>query len=138
MNWNDFSKVMFLNFILAMVLTVMLCFALATIKIQDFAYVGVLLGLYVFAGYGVNRLIDDEIIPNNHYRFITAIICIIIYDLAFIYLVPLILGPDFFAASHSLASWGYDGMWSDFVLNRDSYLIICDVIVLIANFFSYR
>lgn len=44
----------------------MVCFALSTVKIDNIAYhLGVFLGVYVFAGYGINRIADEKLIESK-------------------------------------------------------------------------
>ena len=135
---------MVMNFIVSMVITIMVCFALGTIRMDhnffhgDLIYVGALFGMYIFAYFNVNRIIDEKIIPENAYRFILAIVCIVIFNLAFIYLMPLVLGPNVFPNPHPISDFGYAGAGSDFMLGKETYLGICSVIVFIANCMAYR
>ena len=76
MNYSVFSKLMITHFVVAVVITLMVSFALSTVKIDNLAYFGVLFGLYVFAGYGINRLIEDNVVEENYQRYVSAIISI--------------------------------------------------------------
>lgn len=76
MNYSVFSKLMITHFVIAVVITLMVSFALSTVKIDNLAYFGVLFGLYVFAGYGINRLIEDNVVEENYQRYVSAIISI--------------------------------------------------------------
>ena len=76
MNYSVFSKLMITHFVIAVVITLMVSFALSTVKIDNLAYFGVLFGLYVFAGYGINRLIEDNVVEENYQIYVSAIISI--------------------------------------------------------------
>ncbi|WP_407422913.1 hypothetical protein [Methanobrevibacter sp.] len=134
----DFLRYTILAFIASILITLLLYIGLDSLKIKDLIYLSALFGMYVFAAYGVNLLIDNEIVPNNYSRFVLAIIFIAIYSVVFIYLIPQCFGPDSISHSHALASWGYFGIGSEIVLNKEFYLTIFGVFVLIVNYLDYR
>ena len=133
MNYKDFSRTMILTFVASFMTTVMVCFVVSTLGIADLIYLGPLAGLFIFAYFGMNLLVDDGVIPNNYYRLILAAVCIIIYCFVFVTAIPMLFGPDFLLTDHTLASFGYAGFGSDFTLNCDVYLALFSIIVMILN-----
>ena len=89
--------------------------------------------MYVFAAFGVNRVVDDNLFPNNYLRFILAIICIVIFSVAFLYLMPIIFGPNVFPEPLNLNYGGFN-----LVLDNYMILTIFGLIMLVANYFDYK
>lgn len=138
MRIGDFLRYTILAFIASILITLLLYIGLDSLKIQDLIYLSALFGMYVFAAYGINLLVDAEVIPNNGSRFVLAIIFIVIYCLVFVWLIPFCFGPNVISSSHTLASWGYNGVGSGIVLNKEFYLTVFGVIILIVNYLDYR
>ncbi|MBQ6098559.1 MAG: hypothetical protein IJL02_01690 [Methanobrevibacter sp.] len=130
MNVGGLIKSMILNLVGAFIVTVMLWFFIGTMGNEYLPYLAALVGMYIFACFGVDRIIDDEIIPNDYSRFILAIFCIIIYAVAFLYVMPVIFGAGVFPAGLELSS--------SIVLDTKLILAICGVIVLVLNYFDYK
>ncbi|WP_407415877.1 hypothetical protein [Methanobrevibacter sp.] len=134
MDYYGFSRFMLINFISSILITIIVWFCLYTIQLPDVMYLGAFFGMYVFAYFGVNLIVDDEIIPNNYYRVLLAAICLLIYLIVFMYMMPLIFGPGVFPADHTISSIiPYGGFGSDFVLNTNLYLAIFTIIILALN-----
>lgn len=129
MEYGNFFKSVVMHFIIAVIITLLVSFVLSTVKIDNLAYLGVLFGLYVFACYGVNRLIEDNIIEENYQRFIVAILCIIIFYLFFVYLMPFMFNMNVFSPVI---------LGNDLILDSQAIFIIFSIIVLITNYFSRR
>lgn len=127
----DLIRVMVINFIASLLITVIVCWGLVSIHADYLVYLGALLGMYVFAGYGVNSLIDQEIIPNKYNRFVIAFVCIIIYSWVFVHMMPVLFGPSVFDVSNVICIANVE-------LNTKSILSIFAVIVLIINYLDYR
>lgn len=138
MRIGDFLRYTILAFIASILITLLLYVGLDSLKIKDIIYLSALFGMYVFAAYGINLLVDAEVISNDYSRFILAIIFIVIYGVAFVWLIPQCFGPDAISGSHTLASWGYNGVGSGIVLNKEFYLTLFGVIILIVNYLDYR
>lgn len=96
MEYGEISKLMIMHLIIAVVIMIMVCFGLSTVKIDNLAYLGVLFGLYVFAGYGVNRLIEEKLIEKKSHKYILVIFSIVVFYLFFTYLMPLFFNMDVF------------------------------------------
>lgn len=138
MNIGDFFRYTILAFIASILITLLLYVGLDSLKIEDLVYISAFFGMYAFAAFGINLLVDNEVIPNNYVRFVLAIIYIIVYAVVFVCLIPYCFGPDALANSHTLASWGYSGVGSDIVLNKEFYLELFGVIILLVNYLDYR
>ena len=126
MEYGQISRLMIMNFIISIIITVMLCFALSTVKIDNLAYLGVLLGVYVFAGYGVNRIVDEKLIEGKSQKIALVIISLIVFYLFFTYVMPLFFNMSVF---------GIIDFGKNMVFDSQSLLIIFSAIVLI---FSLR
>ena len=135
MNVSEFSKSLLMSFLASIAVTIILWFFLYTLHIDYIMYLAALAGMYVFAGFGVNRLVDDKIIENNSSRFIIAIVCILIYSLAFIYLMPMVFGANVFPQPLDLANFG---IGLEMILTTEMILAIFALIVLIVNYLDYR
>ena len=138
MRIGDFFRYTILAFIGSVFITYILYCGLSSLKIEDLIYISAFCGMYVFAAFGVNLLVDNGVIPNNYLRFVLAIAYIVIYSVVFVCFIPYCFGPDALAGSHTLASWGYTGVGSDIVLNKEFYLGLFGAIVLIVNYLDYR
>ena len=65
MNFGEFSRSMAMSFLASIVVTIILWFFLYTLHIDYVMYLAALVGMYVFAGFGMNRLVDEKAIENN-------------------------------------------------------------------------
>lgn len=128
-----FSKSLLMSFLASLVITIILWFGLYTLHIDYVMYLAALVGMYVFAGFGINQMVDDNIIENNASRFILAIVCILIYSVVFIYMMPLVFGPNVFPQPLDLAGYGVN-----LVLTNEIILAIFGLIVLVLNCLDYR
>ena len=137
MNFVDFTKLMVISFISSILITVIVCWGLLSIKVENLFYLGALLGMYVFACYGVNLLVDQKVIANNYSRFILAIVCILIYCWAFNYIMPIAFGDSIFGVSNGL-DLNTIQLLSGIELNKEFFLTVFAAIVLIINFLDYR
>ena len=131
----EFSRSIFMSFLASIAVTVILWFFLYTLHIDHIMYLAALVGMYVFAGFGINRLVEDGVIENNASRFVLAIVCILIYSVVFVYVMPLVFGPNVFPQPLNLANYGINiGM----VFTTEIFLAIFGLIVLAINYADYR
>lgn len=135
MNVSEFSRSMLMSFLGSIAVTIILWFFLYTLHIGYITYLAALLGMYVFAGFGINRLVEDNVIENNASRFVLAIVCIVIYSVVFMYVMPLVFGPNVFPAPLNPIDYG---IGLDMVFTTETVLAVCGAIVLLANFLDYR
>lgn len=99
-------------------------------------YLAALIGMYVFAVYGVNSLINGDVIEEGASRFVLAIVYILIYSVAFIYFMPLVFGANVFPQPPlNLANFGI-GFDMDFT--TEIILAIFGLIMLFLNYMDYR
>lgn len=133
MNYSEFFKSMFMTFAGSIAITIMFWFFLAISQIDYIQYLGALLGMYVFAAFGVNRVVEDNIVPNNYLRFILAILCIVVFSVAFLYIMPMVFGANVFPDPLSLNFGNFN-----LVLDNNVILTIFGLIVLVANYFDYK
>ena len=124
MQYGQVSRLMIMHFIISVIITVMVCFALSTVKIDNIAYLGVFLGVYVFAGYGINRIADEKLIESKSQKIFLVIISLIIFYLFFTYVMPL-----FF----SMSAFGIIDLGNNWVFDSQSLLIIFSAIILILS-----
>ena len=138
MRIGDFLRYAVLAFIASVLITLLAYIGLDSLKMGDLIYLSALCGMYVFAAYGINLLVDAEIISNGYSRFVLAAVFIVIYSCVFVWLIPYCFGPDVLSGSHTLASLGYNGVGYDIVLNKEFYLAVFGVIVMAVNYLDYR
>lgn len=136
LNVSEVFKSFFMFFAASIVVTIILWFFLYTLHIDYVMYLAALIGMYVLAGYGVNSLVSDNVIENNSSRFILAIAYILIYSLAFIYIMPLVFGagvfpqPPFNPANY--------GIGLDMEFSTEIILAIFGIIILLVNYLDSR
>ena len=135
MNFGEFSRSMAMSFLASIVVTIILWFFLYTLHIDYVVYLAALVGMYVFAGFGMNRLVDENVIENNYSRFILAIVCILIYSVVFIYIMPMVFGPNVFPQPINLVNYG---IGFDFAFSNEIILAIFGLIVLAVNYLDYK
>ena len=124
MQYGQVSRLMIMHFIISVIITVMVCFALSTVKIDNIACLGVFLGVYVFAGYGINRIADEKLIESKSQKIFLVIISLIIFYLFFTYVMPL-----FF----SMSAFGIIDLGNNWVFDSQSMLVIFSAIILILS-----
>ena len=124
MQYGQVSRLMIMHFIISVIITVMVCFALSTVKIDNIAYLGVFLGVYVFAGYGINRIADEKLIESKSQKIFLVILSLIIFYLFFTYVMPL-----FF----NMSAFGIIDLGNNWVFDSQSMLVIFSAIILILS-----
>lgn len=126
-----------MNFITSLIIAIVTSDILYSFHLIGGMYLGNLFGLYFLVVYGVNNIIEAEKIPNNYLRFVLVIIYIILFDIAFLLIIPLIFGPNAFPATEFL-SINYNGAPFEILLSKEFYLVLFAMIMLIFNFLIYR
>lgn len=130
-------RVLILNFISSFVIALITADIFIAFGFNEGIYIALLFGLYFLVVYSLNNIIQARKIPNNHIRFITALLLIIIFEIAFMFAVSYLFGQDVIppTAYLNLKSIGIDFV---LVLSREFYLVLVAVIILIANIVIYR
>lgn len=134
---GNLYRVLILNFISSLIIAIVTCDILYAFGLKGGIYLGNLFGLYFLVVYGVNNLVDARQIPNNIHRFLIVIAYIIIFDIAFLIIIPLIFGPNIFPATEYIAI-NYNGALFNFAFSKEFYLILFAVVMLIFNFLIFR
>lgn len=137
MKYGEFSRVMVMNFITSTIISYVACSFLTTYNIHDGIYLGNLLGVYLFSVFGVNILIEAGEVPNNYLRFIFVIICITIFDFAFVNITPLLFGADIFTSLDSILYLTFP-VKLNVPLYKEFYLALFGIVMLVFNYVEYR
>ncbi len=137
MEHGNLIRVLIMNFITSLIIAIVTSDILYSFHLIGGMYLGNLFGLYFLVVYGVNNIIEAEKIPNNYLRFVLVIIYIILFDIAFLLIIPLIFGPNAFPATEFL-SINYNGAPFEILLSKEFYLVLFAMIMLIFNFLIYR
>ena len=130
---KNLARVVVLNFITAFIIALITCDILFSFNLKEVLYIGNLFGLYFFAVYGINMLIQGQKIENSYRRILIALIFIIVFDIAFLIAVPLLFGPDALAPFDSLTLI-FNGVRLDLILSTIVYLVIFGLIILFFNY----
>lgn len=134
---TNIYRVILMNFISAVIIAIVTCDILDAFGLTGGMYLGNLFGLYFLVVYGVNNLADAGEIPTGTFKFVLIIILTIIFDAVFLFLIPLIFGPDAFPANE-FVKINYNGIKFAFALSRELYLVAFAVLMLLFNFLIYR
>lgn len=137
MKSGHFFRVIILNFVSSLIIAIVTCDILYSFHLYGGMYLGNLFGLYFLVVYGVNNLIEAREIPNNFSRFIVVMAYILLFDAVFLFIIPLLFGPNAFPATEYL-SMNYNGAPFEIVLSKEFYLALFAIVMLIFNFLIYR
>ena len=117
-------RVVAINFISALIISFVACYFLKTLHLSWAMHIADLFGLFFLAVFGISILVESGDVRNNHQRFVLAIALIVVFDMIFLIIVPLLFGNVFSALTY--------GINSVFI-----YLAIYAVIILLSNFALY-
>ena len=137
MNKYKIARVITINFATSLIISYVACFLLAKMGLNDVLFIGNLFGLYFLTVYGIDMLVQSGEIPNNKYRFILAIIFIIVFDIVFLYVMPLLFGADAFSTVDYLILV-FDGVKFDLIFDVKFYMAIFGLIMLYFNYYIYK
>lgn len=137
MKRQNFYRVIILNFVSALIIAGVGCYFLATFNLNEVLYIGNLFGLYFLTVYGMEILIDAREITNNAQRFMYLLIFILVFDVIFMLVMPLLFGYAGFNAADSL-TFVFNGAQFDFILTTLFYLSVFALIMIIFNLILYR
>ena len=127
---------MILNFVSSLIIAIVTCDIFYSFHLYGGMYLGNLFGLYFLVIYGVNNIIEAGKLPNNHVRFILVIIDIIIFDIAFLFIIPILFGANAFPATEFIAI-NYNGVQFSVSLTKELYLAVFAILMLIFNYLIY-
>ncbi len=134
---GNLYRVLILNFISSLIIAIVTCDILYSFGLTGGMYLGNLFGLYFLVVYGVNNLVDARQIPDNILKFIVIIAYIVVFDIVFLLVIPLIFGPNAFPATEIIPI-NLNGVLFNLTLSKEFYLILFAVVMLILNFIIYR
>lgn len=134
---DSFYRALVFNFLSSLIIAVLVSYIFIAINLKGGVYLGILFGLYFLLVYALNNLVDARKIPNNYVRFIIAVVYIILFDVAYVFLIPLIFGPNAFPPTESLAL-NFGGVNYEILLSKEFYLVLFAALMLIFNFIIYR
>lgn len=134
---KNIYRAVIMNFISSLIIAIVTCDILYSFGLKGGMYLGNLFGLYFLVVYGVNNLADAREIPNDIFKFILIIAFILIFDVVYLFVIPLIFGPNAFPATEFL-NINYNGVPFNFELSKEFYLAVFAVVMLIFNFLIYR
>ena len=130
-------RILIVNFISSLIIAIVICDIFYAFGLKGGMYLGNLFGLYFLVVYGVNNLVDARAISENIYLVALMIAEIIIFDLAYVYVIPVLFGADAFPATEFI-NIGFNGVLFNLPLSREFYLALFAVVVLVFNFLIYR
>ena len=129
------SKVIIINFISAIIISIVVCYFLKTLNLTEVMYIGNLFGLYFLVIYGIDILVASGDIENNYKKFIYAIVFMLVFDILFLIIVPLIFGNVLSTVDY--LTFIFNGAQVNLILNVPIYLAIFAVLMLIFNLMLY-
>ena len=132
---SHLSRVIIINFISALIISLVGCYFLMTITLTDVMHIANLFGLYFLVIFGIDILIESRDIRNDSQRFILAIALILIFDLVFLIIVPLLFG-NVLGVTDSMI-FVFNGARFDFSFNVYTYLAIYAILMMIFNILLY-
>ena len=116
------ARYLVITFISSLIITYVICYFLQIHGLKEIIYVSCLFGLYFSVIYGVNVLVEENIL---------------IFDIVFIALVPFIFKYDLFS-SNDVITLTFNGVNYNLMLNGIFYIIIFSIIILILTYILYR
>ena len=137
MKGGHLVRVLIMNFISSLIIAIVTSDILYSFRLMGGMYLGNLFGLYFLVVYGVNNIVEARKIPNNYLRFVLVIAYILLFDIAFLIIVPLLFGPNAFPAAEIL-SMNYGGSQFEILLSKEFYLVLFAIVMLVFNFLIYR
>jgi hypothetical protein len=130
-------KVMLMNFISSLIIAVVTCDIFYTFGLKGGMYLGDLFGLYFLVIYGVNNMADAREIPTATHKFILIIALILIFDALYLFVIPLIFGPNAFPAAE-IVNINLGGSSVALRLSKEFYMVLFAVVMLIFNLLIHR
>ena len=119
---KNFARFLITNFITSLIITYVACFILATIGLKDVLFIGNLFGIYYLVIYGMNIAVENGYIENNYKRSLFALVYVILFDIIFIALMPLLFGYNLFLPADYIA-FVLNGFKFNLMLNSFFYMI---------------
>lgn len=132
---SNFSRVVTVNFVSALIISLVACYFLKTVNLTDVMHIANIFGLYFLVIFGIEILVESGDIKNNHQRFLLALGLIALFDLIFLIVVPLLFGNVFSLSDYVI--FVVNGARVDLTLSPYVYMIIFATIMMIFNFLLF-
>ncbi|WP_405305449.1 hypothetical protein [Methanobrevibacter sp.] len=132
---SHLSRVLSINFISALIISLVGCYFLKTINLTNVMHIANLLGLSFLVIFGINILVESGDIRNGSQRFLVAIALILIFDLVFLFIVPFFF-EDVLSVTDSFV-FAFNGARVNLHLNVYVYLAIYAIVMLVFNLSLY-
>lgn len=110
---------------------------LNTYGLHDVLYIGNLFGIYFLVIFGVNILVEENVVSNNYCRFLLALLYILVFDIVFIYLIQILFKYNMFSTT-DVIYLTLNGVKINLIFNPIVYIVIFALIVLLFNHILYR
>lgn len=131
------ARYLIITFISALIITYVICYFLQMHGLKEVLYIACLFGLYFSVIYAVNVLVEEKVVPNNYKRFLLVAAFILLFDVVFIVLVPIIFKYDLFT-SNDVINLTFNGATYNLMLNGIFFIALFSVLILILNYILYR
>ena len=132
---SHLSRVVTVNFVSALIISLVGCYFLMTVNLMDVIHIANIFGLYFLVIFGIDILVESGDIRNGQ-RFIVAIVLILLFDIVFLLIVPFFFGDVFNVTDSVVLAFG--GARFNLFFNTYVYLAIFAVLMLVFNFLLYR
>lgn len=134
---NNYIRFLVINFISSLIIAYTVCYMLNTYGLHDVLYIGNLFGIYFLVIFGVNILVEENVVSNNYRRFFLALLYILVFDIVFIYLIPILFKYNMFSTT-DVIYLTLNGVKINLIFNPIVYIVIFALIVLLFNHILYR
>lgn len=134
---NNFIRFLIINLISSLIIAYVVCYMLDTYGLHDVLYIGNIFGIYFLVIFGVNVLVEENFVSNNYRRFLLALTYIIIFDVIFILLIPILFDYNMFLTT-DIIHLTLNSTNINLIFNPIVYIVIFAVIVLLFNHILYK
>lgn len=134
---KNFARFLITNFLTSLIVTYAACFILLSIGLKDVLFIGNLFGLYFLVIYGQNIAVEEGYIGNNYERGIFALSYIVLFDIVFIILMPILFNYNIFLPGDYI-NFVFNGFEFNLMLNSFFYLFIFAFVILILNYILFK
>ncbi len=134
---NNYIRFLVINFISSLIISYVVCAMLDTYGLHDVLYIGNLFGAYFLVIFGVNILVEENVVSNDYHRFLLVFIYLILFDLSFIFIIPHFFKYNMFLTT-DIIYLTLKGFKINIVFNPVVYILIFSLIILIFNYILYR
>ena len=134
---GSFVRAVIANFLSAFIISAVACYFLLTYGLTEVIYIGNLFGLYFLVVFGTEILIESGKLQNNIQRFKFVIVNIIVFDILFLIVMPLLFGAHIFDPADNIFMV-FGGFQYNLVLGVYFYMVVFAILMLVFNYLFYR